>query len=103
MARPIVGNPKAKTDLTSYLIEEVWDGRLWYNCSNVIDDYSRHIFPLALMGVFTPGSAQVRMLDPPLSPPLTCLGRGVKKIEIFSDQFSGDSKHGEQSQPTPKF
>jgi hypothetical protein len=43
MARPIVGKPKAKTDLTSYLIEEVWDGRLWYNCYNHIDDCSRQM------------------------------------------------------------
>ena len=35
-------SPKAKLVIaniysTSYLIEVVWDGRLWYNCTNLID------------------------------------------------------------------
>ena len=27
----IVAKPKAKTGSTSYLIDAIWDGRLWYN------------------------------------------------------------------------
>ena len=69
MARPIVGKPKAKTDLTSYLIEEVWDGRLWYNCSNLIDDCSRQM-SLEYIRWRQWGSSLpvLRTLDPMLSP-----------------------------------
>ena len=37
LVRPIVAKPKAKTNLTSYIIDVVWDGRLRYNSTNLID------------------------------------------------------------------
>ena len=40
-AKPIVAKPKVRTDFTSYLIDVVWDGRLWYNFTNLTNDYSR--------------------------------------------------------------
>ena len=40
-AKPIVSKPEAITDFTSYLIDVVWDGRLWYNCTNLTNDCSR--------------------------------------------------------------
>ena len=38
--RKIVAKPKPKTDFTSYLVDVVWDGSLWYNCTNLIGDCS---------------------------------------------------------------
>ena len=32
-----VVKPKVNTVSTSYLIDVVWDGLLWYNCTNLID------------------------------------------------------------------
>ena len=37
-AKLIGAKTKANTDSTSFLIDVVWDGRLWYNCTN--DDCS---------------------------------------------------------------
>ena len=37
-AESIFADPKAKTDLTSYLIDVVWDGRICYTYINIIDD-----------------------------------------------------------------
>ena len=35
-----VAKQKAITDFTSYLIDVVWDGRLWYTCTNLTNDCS---------------------------------------------------------------
>ena len=37
--KTITANPR--TYFTSYLIDVVWDGRLWYNCTNLTNDCSR--------------------------------------------------------------
>ena len=34
--KPIVAPPNEKTDRTSYLINLVWDGILWYNYTNLM-------------------------------------------------------------------
>ena len=42
-AKLIGAKTKANTDSASFLVDVVWDGRLWYNCTNLIDDCSTHI------------------------------------------------------------
>ena len=39
--KPIVAKPKAKADITSYLIDVVWSGRLRYNWTSLTDDFSQ--------------------------------------------------------------
>ena len=41
-AKPIVTKPKAITDFTSYLIDVIWDDRLWQNCTNLTAHFKGH-------------------------------------------------------------
>jgi hypothetical protein len=41
--KPIFAKPKAKADITTYLIDVLWSGRLWNNRTNLMSDVTNRM------------------------------------------------------------